>query len=379
MAVCIRCLVDTRYGVGIDSSGVCSYCRIIDDFSGVISRIGNCEDILYERLSMFRETGRYDCIVGLSGGKDSSYIVYTLKTKYQARVLTFTCDNGFLTDYARDNINGIVSDFGVDHVWVQPDHGLRRALYASNLRKEGWPCSACVHMGESAIWKLAYENRIPFIISGRTPEQILRKPSREIFESDTSMILDNLSAYDKKRVEAIAMESLERIHLEKIWFLGAGRDKFHESPGIYLEKEFSIPDDFTPEYLYFFLYEKHDELKMMETLERETRWRNPEKVGLLSHLDCTAHDATGYLYHRMHGVPFVGLETSAMIRHEHMSLEKGKEIIQKNIISSSSFPKDSFQSLSSVTCIPLQLIRSIPYMIKARRSFKRTLKKILGR
>ncbi|MBN1637283.1 MAG: hypothetical protein JW920_12260, partial [Deltaproteobacteria bacterium] len=331
MTSCSRCLVDARYGVDIDSNGVCSYCRIIDGFSDVISRIGNEEDILRDRLRMFCDKGRYDCIVGLSGGKDSSYIIYTLKAKYDARVLAFTCDNGFLTDYARDNINGIVNDFGVDHIWVRPDEELRRALYANDLRKESWPCSACVHMGESAIWKLAYENKIPFIVSGRTPEQILRRPDRELFESQNSIIRDNFTAYNRDRVHAMASEVLQRIKMEKSWLLPGNNQRFGNSSSLYLEENFMGSDDFAPEYLYFFLYEKHEELKMMETLEQETNWRNPKKIGLLSHLDCSAHDAAGYLFYRMHGVPFVGLETSAMIRHNQLDREQGRKIMHKEI------------------------------------------------
>lgn len=80
---------------------------------------------------------QYDCVVGLGGGKDSSYIIHRLKNHYGANVLAFTCDNGFLNDYALDFIRTVVDGLGVDHLWVKlPDELLRR-LYRGSMLAEG--------------------------------------------------------------------------------------------------------------------------------------------------------------------------------------------------------------------------------------------------
>ena len=84
-----------------------------------MARIGKQESLLRDRLDRFRDVGKYDCLVGFSGGKDSSYVIYRLRSHYNARVLAFTWDNGFLTDYARDNINRLVKEFDLELV---PDY-----------------------------------------------------------------------------------------------------------------------------------------------------------------------------------------------------------------------------------------------------------------
>ena len=143
--------------------------------------IGKQVQLLAERFDRFCNSGVYDCVVGFSGGKDSSYVLYRLKTHYRARVLAYTCDNGFLTPYAKDNIQRLTGNLEVDHVWVKPDASILRELYRSNMLSEAWPCTACFHMLGASAWKLAYEYRVPFIIDGRTPDQILRNPTPNLF------------------------------------------------------------------------------------------------------------------------------------------------------------------------------------------------------
>jgi len=371
--VCSSCLIDESTGVSIKENGICKYCALIDEHRDVIDAIGCKENILKQRINLFSDKGQYDCIVGLSGGKDSSYMVYRLKSNYNARVLTYTNDNGFLTPYAKENIEGIVRDFGVDHVWMRPGSDYLRAIYRSNLKKEGWPCSACVHMGESAIWTLAYEKKIPFIISGRTPEQILRRPDESCFLEDTSLVMSNLSPYDRERAVAFARRTMQRIHAEREWLL---EDRHHWENAIYLH-DLKIRDDFTPEYLYFFLYEPHDDLKIMEVLEKETSWRNKAKIGILSHLDCAAHDAAGYLFSRMNGYPFVSLETNALVRHGLMEREDASRHILKEKMDSSALPAESIRTLSQVSGIDPLILPLLPWLIKGERLLKGVLRKIL--
>lgn len=370
---CEKCLIRDDQGVLIEEDNVCEYCCVIGENRSIIDGIGDKEVILRDRLALFRDKGEYDCIVGLSGGKDSSYMVYRLKSHYHARVLAYTNDNGFLTRDAIDNIEGIVKDFGVDHVWMRPGKDYLREIYRSNLKKESWPCTACVHMGESAIWKLAYEKRIPFIISGRTPEQILRRPDSSFFKPGTSMIMNNLSPYDKHNVLLFADMIGRRIRSEREWLL---KDKRFWSNEIYM-KESTIPGDFAPEYLSFFLFEPHDDLGIMEVLEKETSWRNRSKIGILSHLDCEAHDAAGYLFHKKNGYPFVSLEASSLIRLGRMNEQEAEKIIRKEKKNASIAPMDSIRALSRVAGMhPLELF-IMPDVIKVKRSLKKTIKSIL--
>lgn len=377
MEQCRKCLIESKYyGLEMDSYGVCSCCKIIDKFPNLISQIGKQEKILQERLSLFRNIGQYDCLVGLSGGKDSSYMIYRLKSYYGARVLAYTCDKGFLTEYAKKNIDAIVEEFGIDHIWVRPNDIVLRTMFARNLNNECWPCSACFLMSKASAWKLAYENRIPYIVSGRAPEQILRKPNTEFFESPYSLINDNLASYDKNRVHKLAVGALQEIEMAKKWLLPDKRLWQVASDDLYLKSSFSIPDDFAPEWLGFFLYEEHNESYIMNILERETSWEGPENRTPLSHYDCEAHDAAAYLYYRMHGTTFTGLEISALIRQNKLSLKEGQDILRDEVGRVSTYPRESILSLSEVSGIHPFNIRLLPKRIKARNYLKSKIKKL---
>ncbi|HPR73406.1 MAG TPA: hypothetical protein PLX41_07055 [Bacteroidales bacterium] len=376
MSKCLKCGLNVLHGIELDDSGICNYCNTIDKYSEILSKIGMQENLLRERLESIHGKGEYDCIVGLSGGKDSSYIIYRLKSHYRVRVLAFTCDNGFLTDSAIKNINSIIKDFEIDHLWVKPDRKILHKLYATNLKMDCMPCWACFHMAEATIWRLAYEYDIPFIVSGRAPEQILRRPEKEFFESLTSIILDNLDHYNQERIQAIAKSTLGRFQQEKRWLLP---ERFwRDAEGVlYLSEDFHISDSFSPEFLYFFLYEKHDELKIMNILESETKWRGPTKKKLLSHNDCAAHDAAAFLYQKMYGVSFVELELSAMIRHKDINHVKLGKTIETSEHSPTPFPEESFVHLGKISGMSPTHLRLLPTWIKIKNAFKNKVKRFL--
>ena len=105
MKRCTRCLLPEPVpGSDFDAFGVCRPCR---DFrptdkerSETVRKI--CELDLEATLQQVRGSGQYDCLVPLSGGKDSVYLIYRLKHDYGLRVLAHTTDirNGLAAEIA---------------------------------------------------------------------------------------------------------------------------------------------------------------------------------------------------------------------------------------------------------------------------------------
>jgi len=87
--------------------------------------------MLARRFEKYRGKHQYDAVVGLSGGKDSTYVLCQIVNKYKLKVAAVTYDNGFLTDFAKESIKNTVNKLGV----VVADHigntGLR--ILASSL------------------------------------------------------------------------------------------------------------------------------------------------------------------------------------------------------------------------------------------------------
>lgn len=116
--ICSRCIYDERVpGISFDEEDVCNYCRQVDSLKsqyGTGLRRG--KDRLSKIVREIRAQGRgrrYDCVIGVSGGTDSSYLVHWAVDQ-GLRPLAVHYDNTWNTAIATQNIGKILSGTGVD-------------------------------------------------------------------------------------------------------------------------------------------------------------------------------------------------------------------------------------------------------------------------
>jgi N-acetyl sugar amidotransferase len=104
-------------GISFDEQGVCNHCRRYDERSRrELFRGEEGRRKLEKIIAEIKRAGRhkeYDCIIGLSGGVDSTYVAYVVK-QYGLRPLAVHLDNGWDTEIAVSNINNIVTRLGID-------------------------------------------------------------------------------------------------------------------------------------------------------------------------------------------------------------------------------------------------------------------------
>ncbi len=124
---CSRCLLpETMPFIAFDDEGVCSYCR----HHRKIELKPRAE--LEEMVESLRRSGkRPDCLVGLSGGRDSTYALHYLKAELGLNPVAFTYDWGMVTELARRNISRICGKLGIEHILVSADIRKKR----ENIRK----------------------------------------------------------------------------------------------------------------------------------------------------------------------------------------------------------------------------------------------------
>lgn len=116
--VCSRCIYDERVdGIRFDGDGVCSYCRLSEslrDQFGTGTPVGEAR--LERLVSKIRAEGRskpYDCVIGVSGGTDSSYMVH-LAREWGLRPLAVHYDNTWNSAIATQNIFKVLHALDVD-------------------------------------------------------------------------------------------------------------------------------------------------------------------------------------------------------------------------------------------------------------------------
>jgi len=195
---CKKCLISKNYpNTKFDDKGICNYCNEGKDYSisaelaDRIKRKGELRDD-FERTVKTYKGKKYDCVIGLSGGKDSIYLLYLMKEKYGLNCLAFTVDNGLISDHAKENIDIAVNALGLDHIYCKPSYNFYRKFYnhiIKNPSKKGYVntvCEICSELFHSTALKLAAENNIPLVFIGYSPDQIT-KYFYEIPESEISI------------------------------------------------------------------------------------------------------------------------------------------------------------------------------------------------
>ncbi|MBF0267957.1 MAG: N-acetyl sugar amidotransferase [Alphaproteobacteria bacterium] len=115
--VCNRCLYDDRVPkISFDDSGICSYCKLHDQMEQEYPNGPEGERRLAAMVDEIRRAGKgkpYDCVVGVSGGCDSTYLLYRMK-QYGLRPLAAYFDNTWTTTAATMNIRNATEALGVD-------------------------------------------------------------------------------------------------------------------------------------------------------------------------------------------------------------------------------------------------------------------------
>lgn len=132
--ICRRCVMDTNGDPDItfDKDGYCNYCTEALHMRGEVpipSDFSKVEE-LFTRIKAECRNDPYDCLVGVSGGLDSSYIVY-LGHKFGLRMLGIHIDDGLDTGVAQKNIKALCENSSITLHSVRPDPEQYRDLTLS--------------------------------------------------------------------------------------------------------------------------------------------------------------------------------------------------------------------------------------------------------
>ena len=169
--ICHQCVMDNTFSeVIFDNNGVCNFCR---DYSMVQKKNALSEKEAQVRLDSIineiKNSGKgndYDCILGMSGGVDSSYLAVKLK-EFGLRPLAVQFDNGWNTELAVHNIEALCMHLDIDLYTYVVDWEEFRDLQLSFLKASVRNVEAPTDHGIFAtLYKVADEKKIKYIING---------------------------------------------------------------------------------------------------------------------------------------------------------------------------------------------------------------------
>jgi N-acetyl sugar amidotransferase len=157
--------------IAFDDRGMCQYCNNFD--ASILPNWDNDQgsgqqlSILADEIRTSGKGKDFDCIIGLSGGLDSSYAAYIAKTKMGLRPLLFHVDAGWNTDQAVGNIEKLVDGLGLDLYTEVINWDDVRRMQVAFLRA-GIPDQDLVQDAAffSGLYKFARKYNIKHIITG---------------------------------------------------------------------------------------------------------------------------------------------------------------------------------------------------------------------
>ena len=272
---CTKCILPSTYPfINFDEKGISNY------FKNYKKQEYLGEDSLMSILDKYRsKNGEPDCIVGLSGGRDSSYGLHLLKTKFKMNPIAFTYDWGLTTDISRVNQAKLCGKLGIEHIIRSANIKQKRNYVRNNimawLKRPHLGMLPVVQAGDKPFMDfgdiLAKEHNIKLVIqfTGYQLEQ------REFFLgfAGINQKLENnqrMSSYNLfNKLKMFYFYSTQSL-LNPRYINFALLDNFQGFISSFVRKENS---------LHFYNYVKWDEQNIIDVLKQEYNWSNDLAYG----------------------------------------------------------------------------------------------------
>jgi len=170
--ICSKCVMDTTdIKIRFSINGRCDHCKNFEDNivpNWHVGERGRIElDKMAKKIKRQGKNKDFDCIIGLSGGLDSSYTAYIAKEVMGLRPLLFHVDAGWNTDQGVANIEKLVNGLGVELFtevinWKEMQD-LQVAFLRSQIADQDIPQDTAFF---SALYKFAKQNKIKYVLTG---------------------------------------------------------------------------------------------------------------------------------------------------------------------------------------------------------------------
>lgn len=195
--ICTNCVMDTSDSkITFDDKGVCDFCNdyyenILPDWKRGME--GKAE---LKRISrQIRKAGKgkkYDCMIGMSGGVDSSYLCYIAKEVMRLRPLVYCVDTGWNLNVAVENIERVVKALDLDMYTEVVDwremRDLQLAFFKAQVPYQDLPQDHAIFAG---LYNYAVKHGIRYVLTGaNNATECIRPPIEWVYQNDLTFMKD---------------------------------------------------------------------------------------------------------------------------------------------------------------------------------------------
>lgn len=205
----------TDSAIVFDANGVCDHCNTFYEKVAPNWHTGPEGEAELERMvEKIQKAGKgrdFDCIIGMSGGIDSSYLVYAAKEKLGLRPLVFHVDAGWNSQIAVNNIerlvDGLELDLFTEVINWEEMKDLQRAFFRSGVSHVDTPQD---HAFFATMYKFAIEHNVKHILTGANlSTECIRNPVEWMYyQSDSRQIKDIHRQFGERELKTFPLTSI---------------------------------------------------------------------------------------------------------------------------------------------------------------------------
>lgn len=339
MKRCTKCILPESFpGIVFNEDDTCQFC--LDKGTKPVSK-GMTP--LFDRIKSEIGTSEYDCVVPLSGGKDSTLVLYYAKEELGLNPIAVNYDSGFQSELAKKNIKKSCDTLNIPLVIKKADRKiqhkiLREILLVSEILGHFIrTCINCEIMIRTAALDVASEYRVPFIFWGSSSSESTSSSSYEQYrygKSISEIIKAKIKAFQKLQLTPLQIARLLP-RVSKYYYLSIRQKQKMNVPYKYVFKPFGarpFPEN-RPATIHVFDYIPWNPKESARILRENLGWEHPEKQQ--SRFDCQLYCFAQHKSLTMNGITKGGIIESNLIRQGLLGREdvlKMEEEAQESIV-----------------------------------------------
>lgn len=316
MRYCNKCAQpDTRPGIEFTEDGTCKACWFAEQDIDWLAREEELVEIV-DRVKT-RAVGSYDCVVGVSGGKDSTVQALYARNILGLRTLLVNGTPDCITNVGKLNIENLVQ-LGFDLVSLRPNPNVIRNLVGMAFFEYGNPVKPTEYPLYASAWLIAERFNIPLVIQGENPAITL-----------------GITRSIKPGGDATAIVEHNTVAEDYLTWVGGGVTKddlsFYKLPDRDILKERQISSVYLGYYMKKWSYSNNIEFAVQHGLLGRPA-HSPLATGRLSpycSIDSDMQIVNQMLKYYKFGFGFVTDEVGYYIREGRMTREEGIDLVNK--------------------------------------------------
>ena len=359
---CTNCILpNSAEFIEFDENGCCSICSHAIDNDLSSNEKKALEAKLEAKIEQFKKDGKgkpYDCLVGVSGGRDSAYLLYLLVTKHKLRCLAAYYKTPFTPDVVDENVKMLVKKLDVPLIKVkiplEKHRKFAKEMIELWLKKQkpiiaNLACAPCKELNHE-ILKIAHEHGINHIIYGGNKFEVFQGGAAQ-FRDDSAKLKSSPNTLwrQTKKMFLIAQRGakllFETPELIKHFVMSFKSSILYITPDTpYLRLRY--PNIDTMQYYHYTQYDEKAVIKFLDDIG----WKIPQNCNSTWRADCSFNELKNFMFKETSNMTYIDSYLSNMVRSGLISREEAIKRAEKE----GAISIERLQEVCDILNIPIQ-------------------------